>query len=422
MYMGYNRKMLLLFLVALTLTVSGCTYNQYDQDLENNVNITESNISFTGINTTEEDDEITASISLILHGYNVTDVGIDSQSDLHSNSRYENYANNTTKIVADLHFTEEMFSNYDSTIKYDESIVHTPKLAILVQTKEGKDKLTPENELEEKNIQTDGEHQYTTFLEDRVFFTTSDIQYTEYIDDRIKTNIYTNMLTLNHTDVVNRIEKQVRMIDNSLHMSKDNINERYIYLSNWFLRKTSSSVSYGFATDRTSKYDQFVYIKDSRIGTHALPHEIIHNYQPYTTTEEIDWIIEGFANYLGGVYQSRATNRNLSTIMDGMTEVDKYENLDGKLIDPDTWEGETDYINGTRLLHEVDREIRENSNKTIITLFDRLTKYDHMTVDKFQDEIRKITDEKFAQKIIDKTKKNSINIEFDFSSPLYPKD
>lgn len=151
----------------------------------------------------------------------------------------------------------------------------------------------------------------------------------------------------------------------------------------------------------------------------VVEHEYAHLVQPYSVGTELQWWIEGSANYMGakaaietkenpdveairqdafqtGFYNTAAMYENFNT--DGELE-EPFQEM--RLNDPQTWAGGIDYKRGSRLAYIIDKEIRAHSDgqEDIFTLNAQLQEYDTIDYATFQSYVQQLTDGDFTDRL-----------------------
>lgn len=152
-------------------------------------------------------------------------------------------------------------------------------------------------------------------------------------------------------------------------------------------------------------------------------HEILHSSQTYSLDSDMQWWIEGSAEYIGGIMEIRAyedinrdeTSQDKFALENWSYEDRSEENQTSELSDPDTWEDLFDYNQGARLAYIIDTEIRNETDghKNIIDLHHWMKDEDSLGYQEFRDKIRKLTSEEFAGQLDNYvTKSEPIEIDY----------
>jgi hypothetical protein len=162
-----------------------------------------------------------------------------------------------------------------------------------------------------------------------------------------------------------------------------------------------------------------LWVSDSTVDNQystTVTHEIIHSIQKHYTSDNMEWWIEGSAQYIGGLaeYESQGY-QNEKYIRDSVLEsnwedsrsatVEGGESLKLKfqnntLSDPETWNGDVDYRRGARISYLIDVRLRSSSNADILTVFNWMNNQnEEIDYKHFRSKIVNLTDEDFASRL-----------------------
>lgn len=280
-------------------------------------------------------------------------------------------------------------------------------------------------------------HLYTnasiTYTDD-VFYISDNFEPDTYIlesDENVDARVHN--LTQNEVNI-SGIVKRFNMVQNS-DLERINKNNQDVDI---FIHPRDTYRYTGGSLFRTSS-DVTLWVSEETVNDQystTVSHEIIHSVQKHTTSHNMQWWIEGSAQYISGLLEYEAQgyknekyirettlesdwhNTQQATVGDTSELKPKFDN--NTLSDPDTWNGDVDYRRGARILYLIDVKIRSTSDENILTLFNWMNRHEgKVTYQEFRSKIVNLTDESFAKKIDAYVHQNQIiNVENEMSDIL----
>lgn len=215
--------------------------------------------------------------------------------------------------------------------------------------------------------------------------------------DKNRTNnlIYPSDLTLNTNGIINTYKQTSRKFDNKQNTT--------IYIVN-----DPDTLSKGFVPQRMIK-DEVIVIENRNNPFEVektVSHEVIHINQEFKTSDDLDWFIEGSAEYSSSlVYSNNNFFQKLDTEFNENwynSDIGKYDSVNKIMLsEPNTWDQYPQYNRGEHVVYLIDISLRHHTDNeiTIFDIMNDMNKKDKVTYEEFRDNIVKHTDEEFGNRL-----------------------
>lgn len=222
---------------------------------------------------------------------------------------------------------------------------------------------------------------------------TSKVSFTN--KNRTNNLIYPNDLTVNTIGIINTYKQTSRNFDNEQNTT--------IYIVD-----DPDTLLRGFVPQRMIS-DEVIVIeyRDNPFEVEkTVSHEVIHINQEYKTSDDLDWFIEGSAEYSSSLVYS---NNNFFQVLHTEFNEDWYNSDTGKydsvneimLSKHNTWDQYPQYNRGEHVVYLIDVSLRHHTDNeiTIFDIMNDMNKKDKITYEEFRDKIVRHTDEEFGTRL-----------------------
>lgn len=405
-----NKKYLLIFtvlLVVLFVGSIGSGYTSNSSPIETTVSaesdhiikdVSEEEKSITFLLQYKFNSSITGTISFDMnHPGFVGDIAPSSEQKINT-IEVDNKSELSVRYKAHI---KEKFDNAHTRINTKE--IFTPKPEIQLQNNVKSITITEQNfSINEENVHRDLKYRY------KINMVTSENYI--FVDRSVRQEVIGYSINGGHTKFTIRNMKGIVNI-----LEGDKINETIRSTYNLFNNTTPGKEVNVFFTNKYNNYyggslnrrenKKTLWVAEWRTRSEVgqtLPHELVHASQEYSVGEQMEWWIEGSANYLGGSLNSainglRGNQKALNDTFGEMT----YTN-DEVLTKPDTW-GNTlvDYSRGSQVVSYIDSQLMKQTDGeyNIVDLHNWMNTEDHITYEMFINKIDNFVDQETIERM-----------------------
>lgn len=204
---------------------------------------------------------------------------------------------------------------------------------------------------------------------------------------------------------------------NDLDVDTEGIITTYEQTSNKFNNNQSTTIyivddtdtiSVGFVPDRGVDDEVTIidYQKNQFEIQKTVSHEVIHMNQEFKTSDNLDWLIEGSAEYTSNlIYSNNNFFQKLDTEFNENwynSDIGEYESVNRIMLsEPNTWDQYPQYNRGEHVVYLIDVSLRYHTDNkvTIFDIINDMNKKDKVTYKEFRNEIVRHTDEEFGKRL-----------------------